>query len=674
MSAIRPFYQPDGSPYTEGAVFSRLIEKPFDMIIGLDFGYGETSAYRYAEASKDTWIYRRLQFGHDYEDKLLSCISYVSDPDGGERVLVGKEAAQEPDFLPYFKIDPSRWDEQADLRGHSFGRVVRDYITAAWDMLLRYNEEVREVCSGKKEKSFLIVAGCPSCPEWLSPDSRAAYKKLITEVTRCAHVEVIPEYTAALIVPMLNKMTKKRRGIAIYDLGSLSTEFTYIRYGEKMIVKSLPLGGWDIDRAMLRRVLSDNAISGDTLSISQLNSACMCMRLAKEEYYSQGKPAEAVVGLSEISLNALVDDDFMRMVLHEDREMQLPFTDYKDCSWMECFEKFVERTSLLIADAPCDLVLLTGGTSRIGDVKETCRHIYGQDKVKSEEDPAGTVAKGLCLMKGRESRFVHEFDLLRTVISTEIDSECDTLIHGFAGDIHDIVWPVLIEFLDETIALDQDTYSFALLLDPLWEKVYPCCETTGAAQAETKLVTRIKECHKECEKEILSSVNDIVSRMYSVSTDTGEEAPEPVRVAASRPLLSRNDLKSLTHELEIVDWLSLYGILVLHILMDPYYSTRPSSGVYYYFLKKHAENESLKSELEDLHRTLQKEIPAIDGRKMVKTARRLVSRENTIRKVLGERFEKPLKDSIEKVFRQLCSETLELAIGKALFWIFEENI
>lgn len=297
--------------FLPGMVFGNLQEIRYEMVVGLDIGHGECMAYVYHKDSRGQWVAEPLTVTPGGDRYIPSYIAYI-----GDKPVIGSDATGLRGGLQvYFKKEPSRWDTPSEDGVHTYGGLMEDYISVLWATILSKNEVVRE-CERDK---VLIAVGCPASGAWTEPQYMTKYVELTARATGYDNVTILPESTAAIMTPIYSKReVDLLRGVAIYDLGSSTLDFTYILMGKILIAASLPLGGSDIDRAMLRYVAKDNDRDlGDT-NAHDLAPAHTKMRLAKERFFNTGEAEQEEESLNvSRELDYLVDSGFLLVLLEE---------------------------------------------------------------------------------------------------------------------------------------------------------------------------------------------------------------------------------------------------------------------------------------------------------------------------------------------------------------------
>ncbi len=304
--------------YQPGLVFQQLLNIKYNMVIGIDVGHGECMAFVYRKDNNGTWIPEPLAVTQKGEHHIPSYIAYVTKENGKKEAIIGNDASLVSDgFYVYFKQEPAKWGESPEGGAPTYGQLLKDYISVLWKNIWTYNDVFHNAVNPVKKEDLLVVIGCPASGSWTEPKAMRKYVDLTKAVTGCSKVVILAESTAAIMTPIYSKTAVDLgNGVAIYDFGSSTLDFTYILIGKVLLTASIPLGGSDVDQAMLRYVLKENGTNPEQIERKSLNSSCTQLRSLKETYYNTNE-SSLVERKLEISrkLNYWLDDMVLRAVL-----------------------------------------------------------------------------------------------------------------------------------------------------------------------------------------------------------------------------------------------------------------------------------------------------------------------------------------------------------------------
>lgn len=511
--------------FEPGDVFSSIESNRYEVIIGLDIGHGECVANKYQKDTMGEWRIVPLQLNYECQHTLPTYISVHDD-----KVLIGEDATVEFDFLQHFKLEPVDWDKPADASGRTFGAMLRCFIRNLWEHILRYDPDLAAIEPSK----LLVAVGCPASNSWIQREDQ--YVELVREATGCEHVVILPESTAAIMTPVLAGGQRVDAGVAIYDMGSSTMDFTYVYLGKRLIARSLRLGGSDIDRAMYRKALRDSGLTPEQIPPQGVNYVLSRLRTIKESYFrTRVDQMPESIHLYEVEpggtvnrkkvlpfkVDCWVTEEFMREVLWEDRELSLSDPDYQGLSWAQGCRKFMEETRMLIGEDPCEVVILTGGTSFVRDVQDICRVIYGADRVVQERDPSSSVAKGLCYAKGLESRTFRHITDTREALFGVFRQKYEDFLKKLAPDLFDINWEVSRRVFDRLAKEPQKQE-----LGAVQKMIQAAYTDRDKERVEQKALEHLSSTYADCQKLICEAVNQLSARIYGTQLKQPPRLPD----------------------------------------------------------------------------------------------------------------------------------------------------
>lgn len=302
--------------YRPGMVYQQLPSEPYEAVIGIDVGHGECMAYIYYKTSKGDWIPESLYVTEDRERYIPSYIAYY-----GEQIVIGKDAKDLSCVITDIKQEPKDWGKPSADGRHTNKKILQDFITGLWKNIRSKNELVRSI----QPKKLLITVGCPASHSWTDLEYMGSYVDLVKTATGYPNVVILPESTAAIMTPIYSKLNiDVSSGVAVYDLGSSTIDFTYILMGKVLFTASLRLGGYDIDKAMLRKVAKDNTFPMDDVNSMKYSTARTKLRFVKESFYNSGKiPKEESVDIT-MELDFCVSKEILdHLQGHEDENTAL---------------------------------------------------------------------------------------------------------------------------------------------------------------------------------------------------------------------------------------------------------------------------------------------------------------------------------------------------------------
>ncbi len=319
-----------------------------------------------------------------------SMLSAVATRDG--RIVVGEEAsvlAGAMDAQVRFK---SRYltDPQA-------GAAVRAFAQGVLALLLEQEP-------GLMAEISHTVVGCPA--GW-GEGRRAQYAALL-ESAGFPNVEVVPEPRAAFLYARHARGLRidaalMRKSAMVIDIGSSTTDFAYIVEGHQQnlsLFGDTNLGGGVLDALILSEAIEKSPdreiIERVMRDSSAWHSYCeLEARRLKEKYFlSEEKDIELTTPLTvcydeictlELRLNAQIIDKLIH----------LPALALGGRSFVTCLQDALRAAQQASKDCPPEVVILTGGASRMAFFRSACQEAFPQSVMVMCPEPECSIARGL---------------------------------------------------------------------------------------------------------------------------------------------------------------------------------------------------------------------------------------------------------------------------------------
>jgi hypothetical protein len=283
----------------------------------------------------------------------------------------------------------------------SYGDPTRSFIAAVRD-------EVRDEGYLSEERPTTWVFGVPSGWDSIAVE---AFRELV-ESLELGDIEVIRESRAAMLHArdygdFTLDAADFRRTVLVIDLGSSTTDFTIV---EGLTVKpedpsiGAKLGAGLIDKALLQWTLAHHPQAQDILFWLNQNRAewarleLVC-RWAKEDYFTNeaaardGDPVfggylyKPVGGNGTVMFQVVVTKETMSELLGQ------PMVDGN--SWAEQFRQ--DLRAAVPAGFQPDIVLMTGGASRMPFARSIVRDTFGAERVVVGTEPELAISRGLAI-------------------------------------------------------------------------------------------------------------------------------------------------------------------------------------------------------------------------------------------------------------------------------------
>lgn len=314
--------------------------------------------------------------------------------------LIGEQALlADPDQL-YL-----RFKSRFLFDGRQAEPLIRRFAAAVLDELMRSGK-----LTDPERAAFFI--GCPS--GW--DDSAREGYRLLFEQAGFRNVTIVSESRAAfMFVRESYELNLQDSALSaptlIIDAGSSTTDFTFIHqlrtvrafdFGETC------LGGGLIDRMLLDRNVARSPIG---LKLSSIFESCpqygarseLEARKVKEMYFTrraQGHaarfqvPCESSVKIycerPPLTLDLSCDDEDMDAILNMSIEQ------LGGQSYLSAYRQGLMSAKQQLKETPPELILLTGGASRMDFVESVAREVFPSAQVLHGAEPEFSIARGLC--------------------------------------------------------------------------------------------------------------------------------------------------------------------------------------------------------------------------------------------------------------------------------------
>lgn len=419
-------------------------------IVGFDFGHGETALARVSSLANDS------------EPEMLEIFARKSQvtalafkPDKGD--LVGDQALKTTGITElHIGFKPVRHN----LNSPEHQRIVKRFVRKYLDLL----EENGQIGS---PETTLFVVGSPS--GW-STAERATYADILKQ-GGMRRVTVEKESRAAFLhlkESRISEVDAERlmQNVLIIDIGSSTTDFTIVSRMQARPIEDfgLSLGAGLIEEMIYERTLlrmeKENPDELQRLEdVFQkfphfMRQCLIACREGKEKYFSipelylsEDQPVDC-----SLKFRTIKPPIEFEPCIHRDeieKILALPITALNGQSWKEAFcAALAHARSKMDATGP-DLVVLTGGASRMDVVLQLCSQVFSSsEKIIRGLEPEFTIARGLARI-GRTDILSNE---LKKAIETIGDStEIITLVEQSL--------PGLIDALAEPLADELISYA-----------------------------------------------------------------------------------------------------------------------------------------------------------------------------------------------------------------------
>lgn len=455
------------------------------LAIGVDVGHGESAACCVVlrDGNGDLVVNPAIQPLNvkNNTPKVFSTLTY--------RNGVACIGEMQGDVHAYFKRSPIEWDKTDPNSGKTYREMMKDFIGTLVENLLAGG--INPIIANYKKNDIALFVGCPSDETWMAPDSIAAYEDLIREATGIRSVNVVAESTAAIFSIIRNNSTKTinpKDGIAVFDFGSSTADYTYVSLGKVLAEISWTLGASSLEANIVEKVLYDevgldpNAVWQGDFTGKQLNAR----QFIKEAWYGDtatpgysvtapegtpltvqytpcdpfGNPVTSrnksgteirQISVAPFSLNTKFMEDVVRKMpvrgVQSKGELVAP---KQDSSWYELCRQFFTKCDHFMSNhhLPCKTIILTGGASRMDFVETICKDVF-QNRVTiyRDEYPSYCVCNGLCQIAINKGRIDDVISDEKKTVRSDADAALATFQIHLQDQITDYIFDSMIQVL-----------------------------------------------------------------------------------------------------------------------------------------------------------------------------------------------------------------------------------
>ena len=337
------------------------------------------------------------------------------------------------------------------------------------------------------EKSNSVYVGCPA--GW-DAENRARYRRIF-ETIGFPNPKVVSESRAVMVGAIQSNSVRdyvdlRTKSVLVIDIGSSTTDFAYINKGKETEIRTggeVSLGGGVMDELLLEASVQASGHEEELRQIfseseSWLVDCELHARHLKELYYSRpaGEREEECRDSLLITYDEPVILDLVMNSAVSHRITEEPCPQLNGKSFRSVFTAGLREVRDSIGEEPPELLFLTGGVSRMEEIRSWCQEVFPTAVIYTDREPEFSVARGLAWCGKIDDELVRFRADVEQLISS---STVEAIVSGRLDDLYRAV-------------LDH-------LLDPLLEKaVKPVLldwrngTITRLSDMETALQERIK--------------------------------------------------------------------------------------------------------------------------------------------------------------------------------------
>ena len=247
------------------------------------------------------------------------------------------------------------------------------------------------------------------CPAGWNAAAKARYCDLLVQAG-VPNPRIVSESRAAFLYAKYAKTVALdidvfQENALVIDIGSSTLDFAYIVDGRETEVETFGetrLGGGLLDEEFLRHGVEkskgfDNIWKAFAESKSWYSYSEIEARRVKEQYFARGENDPDVVIKKQLRIcyDGLEKLDLVMNVAEAARLVDEPLPVLQGKSFGEALKMALEEAHTLTLGNPPQVILLTGGASRMRFFQELCWDIFHNALVVSCPEPEFSIAKGL---------------------------------------------------------------------------------------------------------------------------------------------------------------------------------------------------------------------------------------------------------------------------------------
>ena len=349
------------------------------------------------------------------------------------------------------------------------------------------------------ENSNTVYVGCPA--GW-DAENRARYQRIF-ETIGFPTPHVVSESRAVMVGAIQSNSVRdyvdlRTKSVLVIDIGSSTTDFAYIDRGKETEIRTggeVALGGGVMDEVLLESCVSDSGNADALRKVFEESESwrvdCeLHARHLKEKYYSrplEEREAECADSLLITYDEPMILDLVMNPAMSH-RLTEKPCRQLNGKSFRAVFTAGLREVRDNIGDEQPELLFLTGGVSRMEEIRSWCQEVFPDAVIYTDREPEFRVARGLAWCGKIDDELIRfRADVDQLIASSTVESIV-------AGQLSSLYRCVLDHLLDPL--LEQAVKP--ILLDWRSGKIQRLSDMESALQERIKLFL-----YSEHAKEIL---------------------------------------------------------------------------------------------------------------------------------------------------------------------------
>ncbi len=408
-----------------------------ERFYGFDLGDAESAVTRLIKGEDDVPGVIPVQEAGSF------ITAYAMKRDG--QLLIGEGACYDPDVLVRRLRFKSRFLTDSAARGD-----IKSFAAGVLGELLLSGDLVRG-----DDQCFYI-----GCPAGWDKAAREEYRGIF-ESAGYPPLKIVSESRAALVSACRSRHLQVgydilSKPVLVVDIGSSTTDFAYIMSGKEVELKTggeVALGGGIMDEILLEEAVEASPDPERIRRIFAENEAwrtyCeFAARRLKEKYYSdveywQNEPLTQTINIRTQLIPARLKLTMSPAIA--DKLLNKKADRLGGRSFRRVFTDSLKQVRENISDRQPELIFMTGGVSRMQELRQWCREVFPEAVVICGSEPEYSVAKGLaeCGLIDEELRDF-KAEIAQLIDSTAVEDVVGKHIEElYRSTVESIVDPIL---------------------------------------------------------------------------------------------------------------------------------------------------------------------------------------------------------------------------------------
>ncbi|MER2235277.1 MAG: hypothetical protein ABS901_02935 [Candidatus Limivicinus sp.] len=407
------------------------------------------------------------------------------------------------------------------------------------------------------EKSNSVYVGCPAGWDF---DARERYQRIF-ETIGFPSPKVVSESRAVMVGAIQSNSVRdhidlRSKSVLVIDIGSSTTDFAYINKGKEAEIRTggeVALGGGVMDEVLLDACIaaSPNAAALRRVMDESESWRVDCelhARKLKEQYYSKPADEHGRPACSD-SLMITYDEPLILDLVMNSKTAELltekPCPQLNGKSFRKVFCAGLKEVRESIGEQLPELLFLTGGVSRMEEIRTWCQEIFPEAVIYTDREPEFSVARGLAWC----GRIDHELMCFREDVDKLISSNIvETIVSEHLTDLY---LSALNELLDPL--LDQAVKP--VLLDWRSGKIERIKDMEAALQERIKVYLYSEQAKAVLYRPVADWIQTISDELEQYTSEICRRYHVPDRSLEISSVLNASDFHIL-ERLEARDVLS----------------------------------------------------------------------------------------------------------------------